>query len=101
MKKVFEINYPDNLGREWLNIDNFRSCILGDTHIEGVPLKIYEVKRCAQCARLENEIVLAYTLMEAVRRVILGERVSEFELSFPYVRDILDLRIKSLGDQLH
>jgi hypothetical protein len=46
--------------------------------------------RCERCQRLENEIELAWLLIDAMERVIKGESVSDFEESFPVIREAQD-----------
>ena len=39
---------------------------------------------------LENELLLGKMVLDAIHRVVIGERVSDFGLSFPEVREVAD-----------
>ena len=43
MKRIFEIEWPDNLGVLWLNEDNLRLCLTSDLHTTDVNLVIKDV----------------------------------------------------------
>ena len=49
--------------------------------------------------KLENEVILANSMLEAIEEILDGKEVSAFMLSFPLVRQIDDLmyRLKTGG----
>ena len=49
------------------------------------------MSQCERCRRLENEVILVNMLFGAIHNLIIGEEVSDFELSFPIVREVSDL----------
>ncbi|MFH1952548.1 MAG: hypothetical protein ABIL06_13125 [Pseudomonadota bacterium] len=42
---------------------------------------------------LENEIVMQGSVLESVEAILNGEEVSDFELSFPVVRRVMDIKL--------
>ena len=48
------------------------------------------MKECKRCRQLENELFMAGSLLDAIHQIIEGQEVSDFELSFPAVREIAD-----------
>ena len=49
------------------------------------------MNECKRCRQLENELVMAGSLFDAIHRIIVGQEISDFELSFPAVREVADL----------
>ena len=43
MKKVFEIEWPNDCGPEWLNKYNLESCLFGDTFISNVEVTVKDI----------------------------------------------------------
>lgn len=44
MKRTFEIEFPDDCGEFWMNVDNLASCLRTETHVgEKVELTICDV----------------------------------------------------------
>uniref|UniRef100_A0A6H1ZAQ7 Uncharacterized protein n=1 Tax=viral metagenome TaxID=1070528 RepID=A0A6H1ZAQ7_9ZZZZ len=44
MKKLFEIEWPDDCGPEWMNKFNLESCLFSDTFISGVKINVKEIE---------------------------------------------------------
>ena len=42
MKRIFEIEYDDSLGEEWLNLDTFKSLLFTGAYLNR-PVKINEI----------------------------------------------------------
>jgi len=47
--------------------------------------------KCERCRQLENELVMVCSILDAIHRIINGQEVSDFELSFPAVREVADI----------
>lgn len=47
---------------------------------------------CKRCRKLENELLLANMVLNAVERALDGEEVSDFEESFPLVMKAKDTK---------
>lgn len=45
MKKIFEIEWADDYGPEWMNTSNLESCLFSETHCSGVQIKVKELRR--------------------------------------------------------
>ena len=45
MKKIFEIEWPDDLGEEWLNVGNLKTCLCSEICIlSSIPINVTEIK---------------------------------------------------------
>ena len=44
MKKIFELEWNDDLGKDWINIFNLELCLFSKKHTKKELLKIREVK---------------------------------------------------------
>ena len=47
--------------------------------------------KCERCRQLENELVMTCSILDAIHRIINGQEVSDFKLSFPAVREVADI----------
>lgn len=43
MKRVFELEFDDDLGPMWMNEDNLASCLFSETHISNVKVGIKDI----------------------------------------------------------
>ncbi len=48
MKKVFEIEWCDDYGDEWLNKENLEACLFSNTHMNNVQVEITDIT-CQCC----------------------------------------------------
>lgn len=42
-RKIFRIEYDDELGPEWLNIDNLKLCLFSDSHISSIRVDVKDI----------------------------------------------------------
>lgn len=48
------------------------------------------MKKCENCRRYENESIMYMMLLDAIHKIINGQEVTDFELSFSSVREVYD-----------
>ena len=48
---------------------------------------------CENCIKLESALVFSDMILEQIQRVVDGEEVSDFALSFPLIRDVADMKM--------
>lgn len=48
-------------------------------------------EKCLDCRELTNEIVMQDMILSAIQNAVDGVEPSDFELSYPIVRDVWDL----------
>ncbi|TET94000.1 MAG: hypothetical protein E3J28_03315 [Desulfobacteraceae bacterium] len=51
MKRIFELEFDDDLGPLWMNKDNLASCLFSETHISNVKIGIRDITNGKQKAK--------------------------------------------------
>ena len=43
MKRIFSVEWCDDYGEMWMNIDNLESCLFSETHIKNVQVVVEDI----------------------------------------------------------